>query len=80
MTEKEFRIWLHTCPSEYFKVVKKDGDVRTVNFLVDEEEEWCIMDERILKKEVPKDTWDQEPRLKEITDELARIKGHKDET
>ncbi len=39
MTGKEFRIWLHTCPSEYFKVVKKDGDVRTVNFLVDEEEE-----------------------------------------
>ena len=39
MTEKEFHIWLHTCPSEYFKVVKKDGDVRTVNFLVDEEEE-----------------------------------------
>jgi|TARA_R110000803_G_scaffold195232_1_gene258408 hypothetical protein len=38
------------------------------------------MDERILKKEVPKDTWDQEPRLKEITDELARLKGHKDET
>jgi len=36
------------------------------------------MEERIVKKKIPREDWDQEPRFKEISDEIHRVKEKKD--
>jgi len=39
MTLKQFREWLHTCPTTDYLVVNSFEGLRTVNFCVDEDDE-----------------------------------------
>ena len=38
MTEQEFYEWLQTCPTPDWLVVHKEGELRTVNFIVDKDD------------------------------------------
>ena len=39
MTLKEFREWIHTCPTTDYLVVNSIDGLRTVNFCVEEDDE-----------------------------------------
>ena len=42
MTDQEFYEWLQTCPTPDWLVVHKEGELRTVNFIVDKEPSYLL--------------------------------------